>query len=61
MIIWVAPYHTESGDKGIVGYFNRKPTDRELTDYFKKLMPDEFEGGCRYVYWDLEPLEDLEL
>lgn len=60
MKIWVALYHTESGDRGVVGYFNRKMTEKELKEYFMKTMPDEFEYGQAYVFWDLIELESLE-
>lgn len=55
--IWVATYVTESTDRGVVGWWNRKPTNKELEKYFRELMPAEFEDGNRYVYWDLTELE----
>ena len=59
--IYVVMYHTESGDRGVVGYFNKKPTDGTLSAYFKELMPDEFIDGCRYVFWEVWELEEEKL
>jgi len=58
--VYVVLYHTESGDRGVVGYFLKEPTDGHLTAYFRALMPDEFvkEGRQtrRYVFWEVQRL-----
>jgi len=59
--IYVAPYWTESGDRGIVGYFTEKPTEEQLTQLFYEIMPYEFEDmdtddPVRYVFWEIEEL-----
>lgn len=59
MTIYVVSYQTESGDQGIIGYFETKPTKKELTAYFKRTMPDEFEDGHQYVYWHVESLTPI--
>ena len=63
--VFVVSYNTESGDSGVVGYFNKRPTEGHLTAYFKKIMPDEFiqdeEGESRYVFWDVWELTSQKL
>jgi hypothetical protein len=55
--IFVVSYITESGDSGVVGYFDKEPSDGHLTAFFKEIMPDEFvkEGKkeYRYIHWDV--------
>ena len=64
-MIFVAMYATESGDRGVVGYFTSGPTDQHMTAYFKKLMPDEFieEEGKekRLVRWEVRGLKETRL
>ena len=65
--IYVATYVTESGDRGVVGYWTKEPSETKLREYFKKLMPDEFledddGSGPGYdclVYWEVECLNLL--
>lgn len=58
-MIYVVSYHTESGDRGVVGYFKKKPTDKQLRAWFEKNMPDEFEDGHAYVYWQVDAVKEL--
>ena len=65
-MIWVAMYHTESGDRGVLGYFNREPSEGQLTAVFKENMPDEFvqeTDGAEYrlVFWEVVELDKLKL
>lgn len=64
-MIYVVTYDTESGDRGVVGYFNRRPTNRHLTALFRELMPDEFvsdvDGVRRMVFWSVEGLKEMKL
>lgn len=63
--VYVVEYVTESGDRGVVGYFPEYPTDGHLTAWFKENMPSEFvtEDGVelRYVFWDVHELEPLDM
>ena len=64
--IYMATWHTESGDEGVVGYWDRRPTEGELTAVFKKIMPDEFdtwndEPERRMVWWEVHELKLEEL
>ncbi len=62
--IYVASYCTESSDRGVVGYWTKKPTEKQLRKYFQEIMPDEFldaeEGKRRkydcLVHWNVEEL-----
>ncbi len=60
-MVYVATYVTESGDRGVVGYFTTEPTDGHLSALFKKLMPAEFIDGQRYVHWSVENLKEIKL
>lgn len=44
----VVMYHTESGDRGIIGAFTRTPTDKELQAIAEEEYPEEAECGCIY-------------
>lgn len=57
--VFAVSYSTESGDRGVVGYFKRKPTEAKLTAFFKDLMPDEFEDEEIYVYWKVYELNEI--
>ena len=74
--VYVVDYHTESGDRGVLGYFNREPTEGQLSALFFNLMPDEFideEGDTwsgpgtdsalikRYVFWEVNELYPMKL
>lgn len=63
--VYVVKYHTESGDSGVVGWFDEYPTDGHLTAYFNKLMPDEFfkdkDGEVRYIFWEVWELDHEQL
>jgi hypothetical protein len=59
--IYVVTYSTESSDEGVVGYFTKKPTDKQLRAWFKKNFPDEFAEGSELVYWDLHELKEMKL
>ena len=63
MTIYVVSYDTESGDRGVVGYFREEPSDGHLSAFFKKMMPDEFQTKptVRLVHWDVVALEELPL
>lgn len=63
--VYVVTFETESGDRGVVGYFDIAPTDGHLTAYFLKFMPSEFETvdgeTLRYVHWDVHELKAAKL
>lgn len=64
--IYMATWQTESGDDGVVGYWDREPTEGELTAVFKKIMPDEFdswngEPERRLIWWQVHELRLEEL
>lgn len=44
----VVTFHTESGDRGVVGVFNREPTEFELTSIALRDYPDDAECNCIY-------------
>ena len=59
--IYVVPWHTESGDDGVLGYFTEEPTEEQLTQLFYEIMPYEFEymgtpDACRLVFWTVHEL-----
>jgi len=65
-MIWVAQYHTESGDHGVLGYFSKEPSEGQLTAVFKENMPAEFVQEIdgqeyRYVFWQVVELEKMKL
>lgn len=58
MKIYVAPFNTESGDRGVSGAWLKKPSAAKLKKHFAKEQPDDFEAGT--LYWSVEELEVLE-
>ena len=58
-IIYVVTWHTESCDRGVDGYWNYKPSKKELNQFFKNNYPDEFFDGEIYIYWELHKLEAI--
>jgi hypothetical protein len=47
--VWIISVETESGDKGLSGYFLNKPTKAGVDTYLKKWWPDDFESGTAYA------------
>ena len=62
-MIYVVSYSTESGDRGVVGFFRKSPSDGHLCALFKKIMPDEFtiRPALRLIHWDVVELEEMPL
>ena len=63
---YVVEWSTESSDRGVLGYFTKKPTDGHLTALFKDLMPGEFDSTdkgreYRLVFWTVHTLTELSL
>lgn len=46
MSIWVSIVNTESGDRGIDGYWTKKPSKEFMEKFYKENWPDEFECWC---------------
>jgi hypothetical protein len=60
--IWVITWSTESSDRGVLGYFTTKPTEKQQLALKKKYFPDEVsESGAWYVYFDVEELTEEKL
>lgn len=64
--IYIASWYTESGDRGVLGYFTEKPTDEQLEKLFREAAPDEFDDTtydepCRYIDWTVEELSPIAL
>lgn len=61
--IYIVDYVTESGDRGVEGYWTERPTDNHLETYFREHNEDEFddqdsrEEACRTIFWDVHELE----
>jgi len=58
--IYVLVWMTESSDRGVDGYWNRKLTDAEQHGYFKEHYPDDYDvdGSC-YIHWEMIELKGL--
>lgn len=59
--VYVTSYVTESSDRGVIGYWRKKPTERQLKALYRDLMPEEFRDGVEYVYWkvyELNPIKE---
>lgn len=59
--MYIVTWETESGDSGVEGYWEDKPTDLHLETYFRKQNPDEFDHGRRLIWWEVHELEKAEL
>jgi len=63
--IYMATWSTESSDEGAVGYWTRKPTEGELTAYFKERFDWEFEEEDgeerRFIWWEVHELSEEDL
>ena len=62
-MIYVVSYSTESGDRGVIGYFRKRPSEGHLCAFFKNIMPEEFttRPTRRLVHWDVVELEEMPL
>jgi hypothetical protein len=51
---YIIYYHTESGDRGLIGPWHKKPTKKQvikiLTDYLPEDYPD-------YVSWEIKKMD----
>jgi hypothetical protein len=57
-LIYVLSYVTESGDKGVAGYWTKRPSKSKQVAHMRERFPDEFfDGRPEYIFWQLESLE----
>jgi len=57
--MYVVTYTTESGDSGVAGYCEKKPTNKQLQKWFMENMPEEFQDDAAYISWDVHKLNGL--
>ncbi|RZK28963.1 MAG: hypothetical protein EOO61_21335 [Hymenobacter sp.] len=68
MKIWIINWHTESGDEGVLGYFDQKPTKEQIEAYFFNTHPDEYpmedpdDENTRtcLIFWDVVELDKVD-
>ena len=44
-MIWIVRWSNESGDIGVIGYWEVKPTEKELDAFMAEYNPCDFEAG----------------
>lgn len=57
--VYILNWYTDSGDRGVDGYWHRKLTEEEQHAYFKKSYECDYcedDNNC-YIYWDLVELK----
>jgi hypothetical protein len=61
--IWIIWWHTESNDKGVLGYFTKKPTEAQQLKLKKKYFQEEFdeERHTCFVYFEVIELKEEKL
>lgn len=59
--MFIVTWNTESGDEGVEGYWEEKPTDHHLETYFRKSHPQEFESYGRLIFWEVHELQKLKM
>ena len=63
-MLYIVTYETDSGDTGVVGVYNERPTDEHLSAMIRTYLDHEIVDGVSYVYLDVvgtDKIRDLPL
>lgn len=54
--VWILVCDTESGDHYQVGAWKKKPTEKQIREFMKESIGDDYDEDTNtfYVYWRLE-------
>lgn len=56
-MVYVVTFTTESGDSGVLGVYNSKPSDDQILSEIVDRMPADVEDNTLYIRWEVSKEE----